>query len=129
MPGFAQLIEWKTSRFDEVEKVTEEWRERFPTMGPTRIRVCADRDNAGAYLTMVELNSYEEAMENSKDPATSEFSEKMQALSDGPPVFHHLDIVRVENRAQLSRTRIGRRAPCLCRVTPVGSVCDERWRP
>ena len=48
MTGFAQLIEWKTSRYDEVEKLNEEWRERFPTTGPTRILVCSDRDNAGS---------------------------------------------------------------------------------
>jgi hypothetical protein len=97
--GFAQLIEWKTSRLDEIEKLNDEWRERFPDMGPTRVLVCADRDNAGSYVTMVEFSSYEEAMENSKDPATSEFAEKMAALSDGPPVFHNLDIVRLETRS------------------------------
>jgi hypothetical protein len=96
--GFVQLIEWKTSRFDEVEKLNDEWRERFPTMGPSRILVGADRDNTGSYYTIVEFRSYEEAMKNSEDPATSEFAERMQALSDGPPVFHNLDVVRVEER-------------------------------
>ncbi|MDQ1615799.1 MAG: hypothetical protein QOJ60_1738 [Actinomycetota bacterium] len=96
--GFAQLIEWKTSRYDEVEKLNDEWRERFPKMGPTRVLVGSDRDNAGSYVTLVEFASYEEAMTNSKDPATSEYAEKMQALSDGPPVFHNLDIVHVEDR-------------------------------
>jgi hypothetical protein len=99
MTGFAQLIEWKTSRLDEVEKLNDEWRERFPAMGPSRILICADKDNGGSYMTMVEFSSYEEAMENSKDPATSEFAEKMGALCDGPPIFHNLDIVRVENRS------------------------------
>ena len=99
MTGFAQLIEWKTSRFAEVEKLNDEWRERFPAMGSTRVLVCADRDNAGTYVTVVEFSSYEEAMENSKDPATSEYAEKMAALSEGPPVFHNLDIVRLENRS------------------------------
>ena len=37
MTGFAQLIEWKTSRFEEIQKLNDEWRERFPAMGPTRI--------------------------------------------------------------------------------------------
>jgi hypothetical protein len=97
--GFAQLIEWKTSRYDEVEKLNEEWRERFPKMGPTRVLVCSDRDNAGSYVTLVEFSSYEEAMKNSEDPATTEFAEKMQALSDGPPVFHNLDILNVEDRS------------------------------
>ena len=98
MTGFVQVIEWKTSRIDEVEKLNEEWRERFPEMGPTRILVGADRDNSGSYLTVVEFGSYEEAMQNSADPATSEFAERMAALCDGPPTFHNLDVTRVENR-------------------------------
>jgi hypothetical protein len=97
--GFVQIIEWKTSRIDEIEKLNEEWRERFPKMGPTRVLVCADRDNAGSYMTIVEFSSYEEAMENSKDPATSEFADRMSALTDGTPVFHNLDIRRDENRS------------------------------
>ena len=99
MTGFAQLIEWKTSRIDEVEKLNIEWRERFPVMGPTRVLICSDRDNAGSYLTMVEFSSHEEAMKNSEDPATSEFAERMAALCDGPPIFHNLDVVQVENRS------------------------------
>ncbi|MDQ1625973.1 MAG: hypothetical protein QOJ49_1471, partial [Actinomycetota bacterium] len=51
-----------------------------------------------SYYTMVEFKSYEEAMKNSEDPATSEFAQRMQELSDGPPVFHNLDVVRVEER-------------------------------
>jgi quinol monooxygenase YgiN len=97
--GFVQVIEWKTSRIDEVQKLNDEWRERFPEMGPSRVIVCSDRDNDGSYMTIVEFSSYEAAMENSKDPATSEFAEKMGALTDGPPVFHNLDIVRDESRS------------------------------
>lgn len=99
MAGFAQLIEWKTSRIDEVEKLNEDWRDRFPAMGPTRVTVCADRENQGTYLTFVEFTSHEEAMQNNEDPATAEFAERMQALCDGPPTFHNLDIISVENRS------------------------------
>ena len=99
MTAFAQLIEWKTSRLDEVDKLQDEWRERYPAMGPRRVLVCADRDNAGSYLTMVEFSSYEEAMKNSADPATAEFAKRMAELSDGPPIFHNLDIVRQESRS------------------------------
>jgi len=98
MAGFVQIIEWKTSKIDEIEKVNDEWRERFPTMGPKRILVAADRDNEGSYVTIVEFASYEEAMKNSEDPATSEFAEKMGALCDGPPKFRNLDLTRVEER-------------------------------
>jgi hypothetical protein len=94
--GFAQLIEWKTSRLDEVQKLNDEWRGRSSAMGPTRILLAGDRDNAGSYVTFVEFSSFEEAMKNSSDPATSEFAERMAALCDGPPTFHNFDIVRLE---------------------------------
>ncbi|MDF2968760.1 MAG: hypothetical protein K0Q93_2538, partial [Nocardioidaceae bacterium] len=70
MAGFAQIIEWKSSRIDEVDKVMQEWRERFPEMGPTRVLVGSDRDNTNSYVTIVEFESYEAAMKNSEDPAT-----------------------------------------------------------
>ena len=98
MAGFVQIIEWKTSRIDEVEKLQEEWRERFPAMGPTRVLVTADRDNEGSYMTVVEFESYEAAMKNSSDPATSEFAERMAELCDGRPRFHNLDIKQDERR-------------------------------
>jgi hypothetical protein len=97
MTGFVQIIEWRTSRIDEVMKLNEDWRERFPDMGPTRVIVGSSRDDAGRYMTMVEFESYEAAMKNSEDPATSEFAELMGKLCDGPPTFHNLDVIRVEN--------------------------------
>jgi hypothetical protein len=98
MAGFVQLIEWKSSKIDDVERLNEEWRERFPEMGPSRVLVGADRDHEGSYVTVVEFASYEDAMKNSADPATSEFAERMAALCDGPPTFHNIDVMRVENR-------------------------------
>ena len=98
MAGFVQIIEWKTSRIDEVEQLNEEWRERFPEIGPTRILSGADRDSPGSYVTIAEFESYEAAMKNSQDPATSEFAERMGALCDGPPTFRNIDVMRVEDR-------------------------------
>jgi hypothetical protein len=96
--GFVQIIEWKTSKIDEVQELNEEWRDRFPDMGPARVLVAGDRDNEGSYVTVVEFESYEAAMKNSADPATSEFAERMAELCDGPPVFRNLDVTRVEER-------------------------------
>lgn len=98
MAGFLQVIEWRTSRIDEVEQLNERWRERFPEIGPSRILVGSDRDNTGTYMTVVEFESYEAAMKNSADPVTSEFAEQMAELCDGPPTFHNLDLIRVEER-------------------------------
>jgi hypothetical protein len=99
MTGFIQVIEWKTSRIDEVKQLNEEWRERFPQSGPSRVLACADRDDQGSYMTIVEFDSYEAAMKNSADPATSEFAERMMQLCDGPPTFHNLDVMSEDNRA------------------------------
>jgi hypothetical protein len=96
--GFVQIIEWKTSRIDEIRQLQKDWRERFPAMGPSRVLLCSDRDDEAKFLTIVEFASYEEAMKNSADPATSEFAERMMALCDGPPVFHNLDVLDEENR-------------------------------
>lgn len=98
MNGFVQTIEWRTSKIDEVRKLNDEWRERFPEMGPTRILAAADRDNSGAYITVVEFESYEAAMKNSQDPATSEYADRMNALCDGPPTFRNFDVIQVEKR-------------------------------
>ena len=99
MSGFVQMIEFKTSRMDEMQKLNDEWRERFPEMGPTRIVVLADRDNPGSYLGFAEFGSYEEAMKNSEHPATAEYAAMMAELSDTPPTFREFDIIRTESRS------------------------------
>ena len=98
MAGFVQVIEWTSSRIDEVKALNEQWRERFPEMGPSHVLGCSDRDQENAYMTIVEFESYEAAMKNSQDPATSEFAEKMSELCDGPPRFRNLDVVMEEKR-------------------------------
>jgi hypothetical protein len=67
-------------------------------MGPTRVLVAADRDNESSYVTVVEFESYEAAMKNSADPATSEFAARMEELCDGPAVFRNLDLLGLEDR-------------------------------
>ena len=62
MSGFVQIIEWKTSKINEMMAFQQEWRQRFPEMGPRRVMVCEDRDNDGTYLTVVAFDSYEAAM-------------------------------------------------------------------
>lgn len=98
MSGFVQIIEWKTSKMDEMQAYQQEWRQRYPEMGPSRVLLCEDRDNSGTYLTVVEFDSHEAAMKNSEDPATSEFAEQMQKLSDGPPAYRNLNLLAMEEK-------------------------------
>jgi hypothetical protein len=93
MPGFVQIMEIKTSRIDEVQAFVEKMREeRGDSLLSTRALLTADRDRPGYYVNIIEFSSYEEAMQNSNDPATSEFAKQLGALLDGPPNFYNLDV-------------------------------------
>jgi hypothetical protein len=98
MAGFVQIIEFKTSRPEEVQALGEELRQERATSGegtpPGRVTLTADRDRPGYYLNVVEFESYEAAMENSNRPETSAFAARMAELCDGPPKFYNLDIVQ-----------------------------------
>jgi hypothetical protein len=92
--GFVQIIEYKTSKIDEMRKVGEEWEAAAGSQGTARrVLVCGDRDNAGQYFTLAFFDSYDAAMENSNLPMTQEFAGKMMSLADGPATFHNLDVL------------------------------------
>ena len=92
--AFVQIIEFRTSKFDEMRKVGDEWEAAAGGDRTVRRRVlCQDRDNPGRYFNIVFFDSYESAMENSNLPVTAEFSKRMMALGDGPPTFYNLDDV------------------------------------
>jgi quinol monooxygenase YgiN len=92
--GFIQTIEYSTSRIDEVRQLVDDFRANTEgTRTTARGTVCADRDQANRYVTIVEFPSYEEAMKNSELPETSAFAEAMAKLCDGPPTFRNLDVV------------------------------------
>lgn len=96
MAGFIQIMEVATSRVDEVRALSNRLREELgESFLVRRATVTADRDNPGRYFIIVEFDSYEEAMKNSSDPATSRYAEELGALLDGPPTFHNLDVVEV----------------------------------
>jgi quinol monooxygenase YgiN len=98
MAGFVQIIEYKTSRPEEVGELTEQYRKSRAagTKGPTPTQAItgADRDRPGHYFAIVEFESYDAAMKNSARPDTSEFAAKMTKLCDGRPTFHNLDITQ-----------------------------------
>ena len=94
MARFVQIIEFRTTRIDEIEELGRPSRTEGQTAATFgRILATADRDHPGTYLTIVEFESYESAMENSNRPETSDFAAKMAALCDSPPVFRNLDVL------------------------------------
>ncbi len=93
MAGFVQIVEFTTSRIDEIQTYVNERRPELQTSGTARrITLTADRDRPHHYLSIIEFDSYESAMENSNRPETSEFAAAMAKLCDGPPKFYNLDV-------------------------------------
>ncbi|MFF0145070.1 uncharacterized protein DUF1059 [Amycolatopsis sulphurea] len=97
--GFVQLIEFRADaqgmeRFDEL---AQQWKH---DIGSDRTAgwylVGADRDEPGRYVQIVEFPSYEDAMSNSKHPATGRIAAGMSELVDGEPSYRNLDVVRAE---------------------------------
>ena len=95
--GFIQIIEYQTSRFEELEALGKEFREASAQVAgaakPLRGTVTADQDRPGYYLSIVEFESAEAAMEASSRPETQEFFGRLTALMDAPPKFYNLAVM------------------------------------
>jgi quinol monooxygenase YgiN len=92
---FIQIIEFTTSRVDELNALLDQWLDQ--TQGQrtaTRGVQTRDRDRANTYVQIVEFSSYEQAMVNSDLPETTAFAARMAELCDGPPTFRNLDVTR-----------------------------------
>jgi hypothetical protein len=95
MAGFVQIIEMQTSRFDEIQELLKDLRARLDdgrSSSPRRGTITADRDRSGYYLSIVEFDSHEAAMENSNRPEVGEFAGRLAKLCDAPPKFYNLDV-------------------------------------
>ncbi|WP_151477055.1 ester cyclase [Streptomyces albicerus] len=94
---FVQLIDCKTSRFDEMNRLMDTWVEQ--TKGKrtaTHSVIGKDRSDASHFIEIVEFPSYEEAMRNSNLPETDRIFREMVALCDEIPTFTDLEVVRDE---------------------------------
>ena len=95
--GFIQIIEYRTTRIDELNAALDAWLEATKgRRAATRGTQTRDRDAANTYVQIVEFPSYEEAMANSNLPETGEFAAQLAALCDGPPTFRNLEVLREE---------------------------------
>jgi steroid delta-isomerase-like uncharacterized protein len=94
---FVQLIDCRTSRFDEMDRLMDTWVEQ--TKGKrtaTHAVVGKDRSDASHFIEIVEFPSYEEAMRNSNLPETGKVFQELVALCDEMPTFTDLEVVRDE---------------------------------
>ncbi|UUU24428.1 ester cyclase [Streptomyces sp. DSM 40750] len=94
---FMQLIDCRTNRFDEMNRLMDTWVEQ--TKGKrtaTHNVIGKDRSDGSHFVEIVEFPSYEEAMRNSNLPETDRIFQEMVALCDETPTFTDLDVVRDE---------------------------------
>ncbi len=95
--AFIQVIEITTTRPDDVEALTSEWRTK--TAGrrtAQRVTFTEDRERPNTYVQIVEFPSYEDAMANSDLPETTFFAERLGELCEGTLLFRNLDVRSVE---------------------------------
>ena len=92
---FVQFIEFQSDDIDAFTAEVDKWvAESADRRTATRVTLCADRDNPGTYVHIVECPSYEAAMANSADPRTQEFATRLATMTSGGPEFRNLDLVR-----------------------------------
>jgi hypothetical protein len=95
---FIQIMEFTTTRPDEIQALVAEWAAKTAgRRSAERATLTADRDRPGTYVQIVEFPSYQEAMTNSGLPETGEFAAKLALLCDVAPVFRNLDVRRADH--------------------------------
>jgi steroid delta-isomerase-like uncharacterized protein len=94
---FVQLIDCKTRRFDEMNRIMDRWLEQTGGKRTAAHSLIAkDRCDASHFVEIVEFPSYEDAMRNSNLPETDQIFHDMIALCDEMPTFTDLEVVRDE---------------------------------
>jgi len=97
MPRFVQIMEFSTSRIEEVDALGRELeKEAGAAFLARKATTTEDRDRRGHYYIFVEFDSYEDAVQNSESAVVSKYAAKMGELLDGPPTFRNLDVVSVQ---------------------------------
>lgn len=95
---FIQTVSFSSSRFEEMQKLMDEWNASMPAPSPGFVgtKVLRDRDRDTAFMVIAEFESYETAMENSNKPETTAFAERMGELTDGPPTYGNYEVMSTE---------------------------------
>jgi quinol monooxygenase YgiN len=95
---FIQTVSFSSSRFDEMQKLMDEWSAAQPAPSPGFVstKLLRDRDRENAFMVIAEFESYEAAMENSNKPETTAYAKRMGELTDGPPTYGNYDVLSSE---------------------------------
>jgi hypothetical protein len=93
MAGFIQFVEFEATDIDALATELKRFQVEHPgVLTASASTITQDRDRPGTYLSIVEFPSYEKAMEQQSNPATSEFSANLAKIMTGAPRFRNLDV-------------------------------------
>jgi quinol monooxygenase YgiN len=90
--SFIQIIDYETDHAAEIDAKMREGMEEAGVAGFVRLEHTQDHDNPRHFMTIVEFDSYEEAMENSSRPETDQMARELAALCSAGPSFSNLDV-------------------------------------
>ncbi len=92
--AFVQLVEFTSKNTDQIRTLTARYQEETKGSRTTlRALICADRDLPDRYVVVTEFASYDDAMANSRLPATQEFAAAMAKLTEGPLSYRNLEVI------------------------------------
>ncbi|MBT2441513.1 ester cyclase [Streptomyces sp. ISL-36] len=123
---FVQIIDCKTSRFDDMNRLMDKWVEQ--TQGKrtaTHSILAKDRSDGSHFVEIVEFPSYDVAMKNSQLPETDRIFKEMVALCDEMPTFTDLDVVRDEQLYKATARRFFELAGAPGELGPLDEVFAE----
>ncbi|MFF8591341.1 ester cyclase [Streptomyces sp. NPDC015220] len=123
---FAQLIECRTSRIDEMNQLIDTWVEQTGgRRAATHALVGRDRSDDAHIVELVEFPSYQEAMRSSNLPETDEIYRGMVALCDELPTFTDLEVVRDEQLCETAVRRFFDTIATAGELPPLNDLIDE----
>ncbi|MFF3602653.1 ester cyclase [Streptomyces sp. NPDC002463] len=125
---FVQIIDCKTSRVDDLNRLMDRWVEQ--TKGKrtaTHSIVGKDRSDSSHVVEIVEFPSYDVAMRNSQLPETDRIFREMVALCDEMPTFTDLDVVRDEQMYKAASRRFFELVSMPGELPPLDEVFAEGY--
>ena len=90
--SFIQIIDYETDHADQIDARMREGLEDMEVPGFSRPEHTQDHDNPRHYMTIVEFDSYEQAMANSGRPETDQMARELAELCTTGPTYANLDV-------------------------------------
>lgn len=123
---FVRLIECRTRRFEETNRLLDTWAERARgRRTATHVVVGKDRSDGAHIVELVEFPSSEEATRNLNLPETDEVFRRLTALCDETPTFTDLDVVRDEQPYDTAVRRFYDALTAAGELSPLNDLIDE----